>query len=115
MARPRKDPQEKRVHVMRLRLTDAELQRLKNEACRVNMSPYAYARIKMIGQEAKLRQVFELPPDLVFEVGRCGVNLNQIARRLNMSGEYEPEQLAFACERLEELINIVLSDIIYPD
>lgn len=110
-----KDPQEKRIHILHFRLTKAEMKRLEDEAGTVDMKPAEYARLKTTGEAATLRQVFELPSELVFEVGRCGVNLNQIARRLNMSGEYEPEELAFVCERLEQLISTVLADITYPD
>jgi hypothetical protein len=114
MKRPAEKPKENRTETLIFRITRPQKKRVEKEAKSFHMEPNAYARLKVLGERVAVRRVRELPPEVTLELGRIGVNLNQIARRLNMTGEYEPEELAASCGRLEELLGIILSTVIEP-
>lgn len=117
MARPRKPTDETRPHVVSFRLTDAEMARLQEEAAAASTVPNEYARLKTVGgrapgQRRKGREAgrgLEVSFELRQELRRMGVNMNQIARRLNMTGEHEPEELASASKRVDEVITTILA------
>ena len=81
--------------------------------------PNECARLKTIGgrapgkreEERKAGRGLEVSFELRQELRRVGVNMNQIARRLNMTGEHEPEALASASKRVDELITHILVDV----
>ncbi len=117
MARPRKPAEETRPHVVSFRLTDAEMAQLEKEAAAAGTVPNECARLKTIGGRAPGRRrqaqesgaVPEVSFELRQELRRVGVNMNQIARRLNMIGEHEPEELAEASRRVEQVLNQILT------
>lgn len=120
MPRPKKSAAISRSHVVAFRLNDAEMARLRSEADAAGMAASDTARRKVTGTRAALRVLaaranaeppaaFELRQQLV----RVGVNLNQIARRLHMSGEYEPDELKAACRSLDEVLQKLLSGRIF--
>lgn len=123
MARPKKSAAAARPHVVAFRLNDAERARLDAEANAAGMAPADVARAKVTGARAAVRRLrartaghadspamFELRQQLT----RVGVNLNQIARRLHMTGEYEPEELRNCCRDLDELLRALLDGSVRP-
>ena len=114
MARPKKRTAATRPHVVAFRLNDAERARLAAEAAAAGLAPNDVARAKVTGARvlrtplvAGARQppaespaMFELRQQLT----RVGVNLNQIARRLHMTGEHEPDELKNACRELDAML-----------
>ena len=87
MARPTKQPHEKRTERFNLRFTVAELAHVQDQARAAGLDPTEYLRRRALG--------FQVSPAprradavLVSELNRIGVNLNQIARNQN-SGRAE--------------------------
>ena len=117
MARPKKPTTETRPHVVSFRLTDIEMAQLEKEATAAGLVPNECARLKTIGghapgkrkKEREEEHRLELSFELRQELRRVGVNMNQIARRLNMTGEHEPEELASASKRIDEIITHILA------
>jgi Bacterial mobilisation protein (MobC) len=117
MARPKKPADKTRPHVVSFRLTDEEMARLEREAAALGTVPNECARLKTVGGRApgkgkparEAGRVLEVSFELRQELRRVGVNMNQIARRLNMTGEHEPEELAEASRRVEEIITQLLT------
>jgi len=99
------------------RLTDAEMAQLEKEAAAAGTVPNECARLKTVGGRAPAKRrsareagpVLEVSFELRQELRRVGVNMNQIARRLNMTGEHEPEELTQASRRVEEIITQILT------
>ena len=117
MARPKKKTAATRPHVVAFRLNDAEQARLDAEAAAAGLAPNDIARAKVTGARSSVRlssrrtepqaespALFQLRQELT----RVGVNLNQIARRLHMTGEHEPAELRNACRDLDELLRALL-------
>jgi hypothetical protein len=117
MARPKKSADAARSHVVAFRLNDAEMARLRSEADAAGEAAGETARAKVTGAGPSVRfaskrrsgptespAMFELRRQLM----RVGVNLNQIARHLHMSGEHEPEELRNACRDLDDLFRALL-------
>ena len=103
------EPKENRTRIVQFRLTEADYDRLKREADKAGIVPNECARVKATGKAMTIRQTQEIPFAVTYELNRIGVNLNQIARRLHMTDEYDPTALTAACERLNELLQIILA------
>lgn len=116
MARPKKPHAKTRPRVVAFRLNDEEFARLRFEADANGLRPTEVARAKVIGRfTVPVSKATEGPapePPALFalrnEVARVGVNLNQIARRLNMTGAHEPDELAAACWAANEVLRRIL-------
>lgn len=100
-----------RPHIVQFRLTEADYLRLKTEAQTVGIEPNECARMKTTGGAVMVRQFSELPFAVMHELGRIGQNLNQIARRLNTTEEHDPARLAETCERMDEVLTVILAAI----
>ncbi len=83
MARPRKDKLEARTaHLPPVRLTEAELVALHELARSHGLSLSELARQRLLSGKISPRPQ-AADAQLLSELNRCGVNLNQIARALN--------------------------------
>jgi len=78
MARPKKQPGEKRDQRFNLRFTTAEIAYLKTEAERTGLNLHEYARRRALGAKVTTRRVNRADPALISELNRIGVNLNQL-------------------------------------
>lgn len=108
MARPTKQPHEKRTERFNLRFTVAELAHVQDQARLAGLDATEYLRRRALG--------FVVSPAprradaaLVTELNRIGVNLNQIARNINAD---RPER-ADADVVLAELRG-VLAQVVMP-
>lgn len=123
MPRPKKSPAATRPHVVAFRLNATEHAQLQCEADAAGMATSDVARAKVTGARSSVRfgskrrsapaespALFALRQQLT----RVGVNLNQIARHLHMSGEHEPEELKNACRDLDELFRALLGGSFLP-
>ena len=106
MARPIKQPHEKRSEVLRARVTFAEKMHVEEQASAAGIDPSEYLRRRALG--------FMVSPAprradaaLVSELNRIGVNLNQIARNLN-SGRTERADVDVALAELRGVLSQVL-------
>jgi len=119
MARPKKPTDEARRHIITFRLTNAEMDQLEKESVASGTVPNECARLKTTGGPApgarkKVRAErprLEVSFDLRQELRRVGVNMNQIARRLNMIGEHEPAELVSATRRVDEILAKILTGL----
>lgn len=87
----RRNKEDKRTHIICLRLTDIELSVLENRAekCRMTRSDF----IRNLILNRKLTPKYQIVIDieevksLLAQYGKIGSNLNQIARHFNSGGE----------------------------
>jgi hypothetical protein len=97
MARPRQS--KVRDQLVNFRLTLEESLRLRERAARTGRSVSGYARAAALGASRdpgrqRGRQPFALEPATFHQIRLLGVNLNQIARRLNAQDMPAPPALA---------------------
>jgi hypothetical protein len=115
--RPLKGRQ-RRERVIRFRVTKAEFDAFRKEGAPAGLSPHECARLKATGgaplplPPAYARAQVEPEPPGMFELRqelrRVGVNMNQIARSLHMTGEHEPGELREASQHLNEIFARIL-------
>jgi hypothetical protein len=110
MARPRGSEDERRSECFAIRLTPAERLALQDEAERLSISPTSLARQRLLSGRVVVHEHRRLDPRQAFELGRIGVNLNQIARALNSGQRLNPAAIEAALAELGEL----LAEIVRP-
>lgn len=99
IGRPKKAPAEQRSERLSgLRLTAAERQLVEVAAGRAGLDVAEFCRRAILGQRVRARAATGTAAALL-ELNRVGVNLNQIAARVNMTGD------------LAEDFGVVLSEI----
>ena len=93
MARPKKEPAERRsAKLPPIRLTEAELANLHLQADRAGLSVTELVRQRVTsGKVTPKRGLADAA--LLSELNRIGVNLNQIAHVLNRGGDRDPHHL----------------------
>ena len=84
MARPRLDEQERRARTVGVRVTAAEEAELRERAQAARLSIGAYLRRRALGQRVRMAAELRLGAAELRELNRIGVNLNQMARALNL-------------------------------
>jgi hypothetical protein len=109
MARPRSSEDERRSECFAIRLTPAERLSLLDEAERLSISPTELARQRLTRGRVVVHEHRKLGPRQVFELGRIGVNLNQIARALNSRQNIKPATIEGVLAELRQLIASLLS------
>jgi len=87
MARPIKDPEEKRSEVARFRVTIAERAFLRSQAEAAGLSEAEYLRKRALGLPVRAAQSGS-DPALVSELNRIGVNVNQLARATHRGSDF---------------------------
>ena len=91
--------------VQTFRMSEDEQVMLRTHAARSALSVSDYVRRQALRGDVIVDQPAEimLPPAIVLELKRIGVNLNQIARVMNSGGDAPPE-LWRLCSRLEAIV-----------
>jgi Mobilization protein NikA len=110
MARPRSSEDERRSECFAIRLTPGERLALQDAAERFSMSPTELARQRLTKGRVVVHEHRQLDPRQVFELGKIGVNLNQIARALNSRQNINPATIESAIAELKKLIASLLLD-----
>ena len=100
--RPRKATS--RLRQVRFRLTDAEWAAAETKAQKAGLSVPLYLRAAGLGGKVRVATAPTVSVAAVAELNRVGVNLNQIARRLNATGDAPPPELAEACRAVTEAV-----------
>ena len=116
MARPKKPAAQARRHVVKFLLTDAEMLQLRRQADALGVEPNECARVKATDgaapawpeQRTAAHPLF--PFELRQDLRRVGVNINQIARVLNTTGEHHPDELREASADLGRIFRLMLAD-----
>lgn len=110
MARPRISDEERRSECFTIRLAPDERLALLAEAGRLRMSPTELARQRVLKGRVVVREHRQQDPRLVFQLGKIGVNLNQIARALNERQSVNPALINAAIEDLRPVIARLMLD-----
>lgn len=106
MARPRKDELERRTaHLPPVRVTDAELIAAGDRARASGVSLSDFVRARVTGGTVPARPALS-DARLLSELNRCGVNLNQIARRLNR-GQDAPDHMGELLSEFQRVLQLV--------
>jgi hypothetical protein len=105
MARPQKSPDDRASAAFRIRLTAAERELLGEKAAAAGVTLSALIRVAVLG--------YRLPPALVWgevinELKRIGINLDQMARRVDATGGLRAD-LDEALAEVRQAISRILS------
>jgi hypothetical protein len=93
MARPKKQPHERRsAKLPPIRLTEAELADLHLQAERAGLSVTELVRQRATSGKVTPKRGL-VDAQLLSELNRVGVNLNQIARQVNRGRDHDPHHL----------------------
>lgn len=109
MARPRKTAGERRDLQIGIRLTPSEAEALQTRAQAAGLSVTEYARRMMAHGQVRVVQSQEPDFAVLDQLRRIGVNLNQLARAMNTSGQEAPDGLGDLCRKIESLIDRAVS------
>lgn len=110
MARPRKEPEIIYTHHINLRLTDVQYEIISGNARRAGLSLSEYIRRQLM--KGKVITKYELVADLpelkklIFEFGKIGNNLNQIARHFNAGGIHSLEMRKAIGQSLSDIFKM---------
>ena len=105
MARPKQHPHERRsAQLPPIRLTEAELAHLQMQARQVDLSVTEIARQRILTGKVTPRRGLA-DAQLLSELNRIGVNLNQIAHALHCGRSPGASLLTHALSRLERVFN----------
>jgi Mobilization protein NikA len=110
MARPKKQPHEKRDQRFNLRYTAAEIEHLRGQAERAGLCPHDYARKRTLGHAVVTAKSQRTNPALISELNRIGVNLNQLARMAHLGKDFEEGWGDLALELQRTLQLVMASD-----
>lgn len=95
MARPKKEKELKRNHIVTLRFNDTEFEIVTGNAKDIGLPLAEYLRRQVMKGKviAKYEIVADVPElkKLITEFGKIGSNLNQIARHFNQGGIHSQE------------------------
>lgn len=103
MARPRKNKTESRAASVSFRLTPDELAAVEARAKKAGLTRSDYLRRMAVKGHISVAPPPRLDFQLVAELNRIGVNLNQLTRAANATGQVPPE-VPRLCRRLEAII-----------
>jgi type II secretory pathway component PulJ len=105
MSRPRKPEADQLTERLVFRHTEADAARLAELSRQTRMSASDLMRHLLRRGRVEVRQPSHLPIETIKELNRTGVNLNQIARRLNATGQLVPGELSRTLARLNAILH----------
>jgi mobilization protein NikA len=104
MARPKKQPDERKSVPMSIRFSTSERMRIEQYARDAGLgSASEYVRRQALHGKLVIRQSQSLDPAIFDQLRRLGVNLNQLARIANTEGEI-PLELVRLCSDIETFL-----------
>lgn len=109
MARPRKKPSDRRSETVRFTVTPAEHAAIQEAAAQARQSVSSYARTMVLTGRVVVRQTRKLDHESFIQLRRLGVNLHQLLRVANASGEV-PKALNPLCLTIEKFVKRHLAD-----
>lgn len=111
MARPPKQKDLRRSHVISYRLTDSEYARLAHRAAATNTRVNELAKTLALtkSETLKVETFMRYDPMLINELNRIGHNLNQMIKRFHMTGRISPHMEAL-CDRIDQLIDQAIDE-----
>lgn len=105
MARPKADPMEVRSGQVKFRLSAIERAQLETRAEQAGKTVTDFARTAALGKPLKVVQHASPDMETRTELRRIGVNLNQIAKRLNQTGGHAPAALLEVIGKLDSIFD----------
>ena len=103
MARPKKQPAERRTVSLSCRLTMAERLLIETAAAQAGLSLCEYVRRQVLKGKVSIQQNRALDHSTFDQLRRIGVNLNQLTRLAHQTGEIPP-QISRAAAAVERVI-----------
>lgn len=107
MARPPKHQDDRRSSILKIRVTTTEHDSLKREAAHAGYTVTEIARRKLLGERLTVRTSRHLPVDAYNELKKIGVNLNQMARRMNASPRVDPLDVQLVRHDIDRLMDLL--------
>jgi hypothetical protein len=105
MARPKKEAPDTRPHVLSFRASDEERATIFARAAQVGVPYSDYARcMSLSGRINTVQAPARLSIEAITELNRIGVNLNQLTRIANATGEM-PARLPSTLDRINALLD----------
>lgn len=98
MARPKKQPAERRTVSLSCRVTPLERLRIDAAAAQAGLSPSEYIRRQALTGRVSVQEKRTLDPAVFNQIRRIGVNLNQLTRLAHKEGKVPPELRRVAAE-----------------
>lgn len=108
MARPKKQPAERRTVSLSCRVTPGERLRIDSAAAHAGLSPSEYIRRQALTGRVTVQEKRTLDPAVFDQIRRIGVNLNQLTRLAHKARKIPPE-LGRAAAAVERTIARVLT------
>jgi hypothetical protein len=109
MARPSKAEENRRSTILKVRVTPGEYDTLKRDATRAGQTVSEITRRKVLNTSVTVRTTRSLPVEAYTELKKIGVNLNQMARRMNATGRVDEVDIQIVRKEIDRLMNL-LSD-----
>ena len=101
----------RKTHIVSYRLTDEEYACLSERAVSINLKANEFAKRLALSRKntLKVNTCRKHDPRLINELSRIGNNLNQMVKRLHMTGTISARAIDL-CDRIEALIDEALSE-----
>jgi hypothetical protein len=115
MARPRKQTDEHHGERLTVRFSRAGMNKVRDIAQRAGLRRAEAVRRMIEDGKIAIRQTKDTDPRLIAEWNSIGVNLNQIARKANATGRFDPAEIEAVLARLDRLITAHLGEHDGPD
>lgn len=101
----------KRQHKVEVRLNDIEYEKLKNDIVKMNTTISDYLRKLIIGVRVKAKPGYEFY-EVMKQMTKMGVNLNQIARKANQTNEINREEYIRQAKEWNRFMNKVKDEFL---
>jgi len=101
MARPKKDPSERRTEQVTLALSPKEVTAIHEKAAKANTNVTAFVRAAALAKPVTVTQSQAVDFETRQELRRIGTNLNQIAKALNAEAERLKTDTLINCASVE--------------
>jgi hypothetical protein len=110
MARPKKSKEERLTKLFAIRLTSTDYAKLSHASEDAGMTITDYARQQILNGKVVIHKYRTLDYDTFNELRRIGVNLNQLTRAVNQSGNIPDTRLSNVCLQLEDALSKTIND-----
>lgn len=104
MARPKLSPQERHSEQINIPLRPADLARLHDSADKAKTTVTDFVRASALGHRFTVMQSDAPDTETIEQLRRIGVNLNQIAKRMNERKSVSSSKLDTALDDLQTLL-----------
>jgi hypothetical protein len=110
MARPKKTQEERLTKRVKFDLTPTDYAQALKDSQKAGMTLTAYARQLFLHGKVVIHKKRQLDHETFNELRRVGVNLNQLTRAVNQSGNIPDSRLSNICLRLEDVLSKTIYD-----